>query len=87
MKIEPRRKKNSMMELTLTPNEAKEDVKAKTTRLERNLQERRGNSEHEIRAAETHTILQDALGRGLPFIRTKGLRFYDLGLNNTFRTL
>ncbi len=32
-------------------------------------------------------ILQKALGRGLPFIRTKGLRFNDLGTTNTFRTL
>ena len=33
-------------------------------------------------------MLQNALGRGLPFIRTKGLRFYDVGgTTNTFRTL
>jgi len=27
------------------------------------------------------------MGRGLPFIRTKGLKFYDVGSSNSHRTL
>jgi hypothetical protein len=31
--------------------------------------------------------LDDALGRGLPFIRTKGLKFYDIGSASSFKTV
>lgn len=58
-------------------------------KVDRQKPRTRGQSEHEKRAAQTQTLLQNALGRGLPFIRTKGLRFYDLGggMSNTFQTL
>lgn len=31
--------------------------------------------------------IEDALGRGLPFIRTKGLKFYDIGSASSFKTV
>jgi hypothetical protein len=31
--------------------------------------------------------VEDALGRGLPFIRTKGLKFYDIGSASSFKTV
>ena len=90
-------KQNSLFELSLTPLEKPpmmentEDLKSKTVRVERSMPQTRGKSEHEKRAGETHKVLGHALGRGLPFIRTKGLRFYDIGgmpnKSNRFQTL
>lgn len=83
-------KKNSMFELSQTPEGMNTiDVKAMTSlKLDRDIRRTRGKSEQEKRAADTQMLLSNALGRGLPFIRTKGLRFNDLGsLTNTFRTL
>ena len=31
--------------------------------------------------------MDDALGRGLPFIRTKGLKLYDIGSASSFKTV
>jgi hypothetical protein len=31
--------------------------------------------------------MDDALGRGLPFIRTKGLKFYDIGSASSLKTV
>jgi hypothetical protein len=59
----------------------------KTVLLERSSQKTRGKSQRGTKVGETQVLLEKALGRGLPFIRTKGLRFNDLGNNSTFRTL
>ena len=59
----------------------------KTVLLERSSQKTRGKSQRETNLHKTQVLLDNALGRGLPFIRTKGLRFNDLGYTKTFRTL
>ena len=37
--------------------------------------------------ADKQSRLEEALGRGLPFIRTKGLKFYDIGSASSFKTV
>lgn len=57
----------------------------KTIRKERAVPSR-GHSEEMIKA-QKEGIMEQALGRGLPFIRTKGLRFYDIGSANSLKTV
>jgi hypothetical protein len=32
-------------------------------------------------------VINEVLGRGLPFIRTKGLKFYDVGSARSFKAV
>lgn len=45
-----------------------------------------GKSEQGLQAWKGRAVAE-AMGRGLPFIRTKGLKFYDIGSASSFKTV